>query len=36
MRSSQKSEVTSLKVFTIKNSKIEIRNENEEKLEKGK
>ena len=36
MRFSQKNEVTSLKVFTIKNSKLEIRNEHEEKLEKGK
>ena len=27
MRFSQKNEVTSLKVFTIKNSKLEIRNE---------
>ena len=36
MRFSQKNEVTSLKVFTIKNSKLEIRNEHGEKLEKGK
>ena len=36
IRFSQKNEVTSLKVFTIKNSKLEIRNEHEEKLEKGK
>lgn len=36
MRFSQKNEVTSLKVFTIKNSKLKIRNEHGEKLEKGK
>lgn len=36
MRFSQKNEVTSLKVFTIKYSELEIRNEHEEKLEKGK
>ena len=36
MSFSQKNELTSLKVFTIKNSKLEIRNEHVEKLEKGK
>ena len=33
---SQKNEVTSLKVFKIKNSKLEIRNEHGKKLEKEK